>query len=186
MSRDFPAPIERSSIGAGKTIAIVASVYNDRYVDAMMDAASVELEKIVPESKRPVFRVPGAFEIPVVVSYLAEHAKPDAIIALGVVIRGATAHADLVGESVTRELQDISCTYQCPVIHEVLLVDDEEQAEARTMGTEINRGTEAARAAINMVELFHKLETVFPPDTHDCCGHDHGDDSEPSDHDSRA
>jgi len=162
MSRDFPDPVEPSSLGRGKTIAIVASVYNSKYVDAMLDSATAELEKVMPDAKRPVFRVPGAFEVPVVVSYLAEHARPDAIIALGVVIQGATAHADLVGESVTTALQEIACVSQIPVIHEVLLVETEEQAKARTMGAEINRGTEAARAAINMVELFHKLDTVYP------------------------
>lgn len=165
MSRDFPEAIEPSAIGAGKTIAIVASVYNADYVDAMLDAASRELDAIMPEAKRPIFRVPGAFEIPVVVSYLARRAKPDAILALGVVIQGATAHADLVGESVTTALQEIAVAQRIPVIHEVLLVEDEQQAAARTMGAEINRGTEAARAAVNMVELFHKLDTVFPDET---------------------
>jgi 6,7-dimethyl-8-ribityllumazine synthase len=162
MSRDFPAPIEASAIGADKTIAIVASVYNTRFVDAMLDAAMEELDILMPDARRPIFRVPGAFEIPVVASYLAGNAKPDAILALGVIIQGATAHAELVGDSVTQALQDIAVSRRIPIIHEVLLVDNEEQAEARTMGREINRGIEAARATVNMVELFHKLETVFP------------------------
>lgn len=164
MSRDFPAAPDPSALAAGKTVAIVASVYNARFVDAMLEAASQELDALIPEAKRPVFRVPGAFEIPVVVSYLAEHVRPDAILALGVIIQGATAHADLVGESVTRSLQELATAHRIPVIHEVLLVEDEAQAEARTVGDRINRGTEAARAAVNMVELFHKLETVFPSD----------------------
>ena len=145
MSRDFPAAIEPSAIGAGKTIAIVASVYNAAYVDAMLEAAAHELDAIMPEAKRPIFRVPGAFEIPVVVSYLARQAKPDAILALGVVIQGATAHADLVGESVTTALQEIAVSQRIPVIHEVLLVEDEQQAAARTMSA---RSTGAPRLLV--------------------------------------
>ena len=122
MSRDFPEAVSPSAIGAGKTIAIVASVYNSEYVDAMLDAASAELDAVMPEAKRPIFRVPGAYEIPSVVSYLAENARPDAILALGVIIQGATSHADLVGESVTTALQDIAVAYHLPVIHEVLLL----------------------------------------------------------------
>jgi 6,7-dimethyl-8-ribityllumazine synthase len=82
--------------------------------------------------------------------------ETDAVIALGVIIRGATEHADLVGASVTDALQKIAVAHVTPVIHEVLLVSSEEQARERTMGTEMNRGTEAARTAISMVTLFQK------------------------------
>ena len=60
----------------------------------------------------------------------------------------------------TDALQNISITHAIPIVHEVLLVNDEEQAEARCMGEEINRGTEAARTAVNMVSLFKKMNAA--------------------------
>ena len=83
--------------------------------------------------------------------------ETDAVIALGVIIRGETEHGDLVGASVTDALQNIAVTHGIPVVHEVLLMDNEEQAEARCMGGEINRGAEAARVAAEMVSLFKKM-----------------------------
>jgi len=88
--------------------------------------------------------------------FLLERSKPDAIIALGVIIKGATAHADLIASSVTSSLQDLAIDYQTPVIHEVLMTENAEQAKQRCMGDK-NRGVEAARAAITMAELFSQM-----------------------------
>jgi len=162
MSNDAPTDIQVSAL-RGKTIVFVASLYNERFVDGLLDAALAELSDLMPEAAAPVFRVPGAFEIPVCVRAVSERLRPDAIVALGVIIRGKTAHADLVAQSVTASLQETATMHLIPVIHEVLLVEDEDQATRRTLGTEINRGGEAARAAVNMVELFHKLESALPP-----------------------
>ena len=74
--------------------------------------------------------------------------KPDAIIALGVIIEGDTAHARLIADAVTRSLMDISLAHEVPVIHEVLLVANDEQARRRCIEPEMNRGIEAARAAV--------------------------------------
>jgi 6,7-dimethyl-8-ribityllumazine synthase len=137
-------------------IAIVASRYNDKYVNAMLEAARDELETIVPNATIAVYRVPGAFEIPVTVEMVLRQTETDAVIALGVIIRGATEHADLVGASTTDALQKIAVSHVVPIIHEVLLLDNEQQAQERCIGEEINRGTEAARTAVNMVTLFQK------------------------------
>ncbi len=138
-------------------VAIVASRYNQTYVDSLLDAARDEVQAIAPHATLAVYRVPGAFEIPVTVEKLLRTTETDAVIALGVIIRGETEHGDLVGASVTEALQKIAVTHAIPVVHEVLLVSNEEQAEARCMGEEINRGTEAARVAVNMVSLFRKM-----------------------------
>ena len=167
MSKAAPDRPDESS--ARRVIATVASLYNGKYVDALLESSKGELRELLPEAALPVFRVPGAFEIPVCASYVARHAKRDAIVALGVIIKGSTAHADLVGESVTRSLIELATETEIPVIHEVLLVENEEQAHERCIGEGLNRGIEAARAAANMVELFHKLRTTFPPE-----GGDHG------------
>jgi 6,7-dimethyl-8-ribityllumazine synthase len=87
------------------------------------------------------------------------------VIALGLIIRGSTAHADLVAESVTTSLQQLAVDHRVPIIHEVLLVDDEKQAYARCIGANINRGREAARAATSMIDIFQELDRSIPRTT---------------------
>ncbi len=147
---------------ASQSIAIVASLYNRKLVDALVDSAHEELKAILPGEKFPIFRVPGAFEIPVTVETLCRRGDFSAVIALGVVIRGETAHADLIGTSITDALQNIAVEHALPVVHEVLLVDTERQAFERCMGAEMNRGIEAARAAAGMADLFGQIATAYP------------------------
>lgn len=155
---DSPAPTARNG-----SVAIVASRYNARFTDALVESASATLAKLAPDLKLRVVRVPGAFEIPVVVEALASSEdQPLAIIALGVIIRGSTAHADLVARSVTDSLQQLAVSHVRPIINEVLLVEDEKQAYARCIGSQINRGREAARAAASMIEIFRELDRSMP------------------------
>jgi 6,7-dimethyl-8-ribityllumazine synthase len=156
-------PRRPRSIGPRRTIAVVASLYNENFVSGLIEATNQELIRIFPSAAVPLYRVPGAFEIPVCAEYIAQNTKVDAIIALGVVIQGETSHAELVTNSVTDALQQIAVRHLIPVINEVLLLDNEEQAEIRCLNPDYNRGIEAARAAINMSELFAKLNTVIPP-----------------------
>ena len=139
-------------------LAIVAAKYNEAYTDALVDNVIDELGEYLPQARVDLVRVPGAFEIPVAVKALLELEQPVWIIALGVLIRGETAHADLVAGSVTDALQNLALEYKTPVIHDVLLVADEAQAQARCLGEEMNRGVEAARAAVAMVEVFGELD----------------------------
>lgn len=153
---DSPASTDRRG-----TVAIVASRYNARFTDALVESASATLAKLAPDLAVRVVRVPGAFEIPVVVEALAcSDDQPLAILALGVIIRGSTAHADLIAESITRSLQDTGVSHVLPVIHEVLLVENAAQAETRTLGDELNRGREAAEAAVAMIEVMASLEAT--------------------------
>jgi 6,7-dimethyl-8-ribityllumazine synthase len=108
------------------------------------------------------YRVPGAFEIPVCAEFVLRNTEPDAVIALGVILRGETEHGDLVGASVTDALQRMAVAHCTPIVHEVLLLDNEEQAKVRCFGDRLNRGTEAGRVAVNMVQLFEKLRLTFP------------------------
>jgi 6,7-dimethyl-8-ribityllumazine synthase len=142
----------------GKKLAIVASKYNEVYSDALVDHVIEELVDYLPQARVDLIRVPGAFEIPVAVKALLELEAPICVIALGVIIRGETAHADLVASSVTDALQQLALEYDTPIIHEVLLVEDEAQAHVRCLGEEMNRGIEAARAAAAMVEVFSELD----------------------------
>ncbi|MDB6079877.1 MAG: 6 7-dimethyl-8-ribityllumazine synthase, partial [Akkermansiaceae bacterium] len=87
---------------------------------------------------------------------------PACVIALGVILKGATSHADMIASSVTRSLQELAIAYKVPVIHEVLLVEDEKQAYARCIGANLNRGREAARVAAAMVDVFSEIERSMP------------------------
>jgi len=149
-------------IGPKVRICIVASKYNEQFTDALVENAIEELGELVPQGRVDLIRVPGAFEIPVTVANVLDRDAPACVIALGLIIRGSTDHADLVGTSVTDALQTLAIQYKRPVIHEVLLVGDEKQAYARCIGANLNRGREAARAAASMIDIFQELERSMP------------------------
>ena len=143
------------------TFAIVASKYNARYVDAMLRAARAEILRA--GGKVLVIRVPGAYEIPVVAARLARASRDKAagslagIICLGVILRGATTHAQHIGEAVSNALVQIQLQHEVPVIHEVLLLENKQQAEERCLDQKHNRGMEAAQTALEMARVMAGL-----------------------------
>ena len=158
MLKPVKTKIARAS---GGTFAIIASRYNAKFVDAMLRAAKVELLRA--GAKVQVVRVPGAYEIPVVAAKLARasrlthHASLSAIICLGVIVRGETVHAAHIGDSVSRALMQIQLETGIPVIHEVLLLENVEQARVRCLDRKHNRGTEAAQTALEMTRVMKTL-----------------------------
>ncbi len=154
MSTELPS--KQQSYRRNKHLVIVASTYNEKFTSALLQNCMDELEECAPGLSVEVVRVPGAFEVPVMVkraiSSVPTSQAPDVVIALGVILRGSTAHADLIGTAVTQQLLSIACETMVPVIHEVLLLDDAQQAFARCIASSLNRGREAARAALSMIE----------------------------------
>jgi 6,7-dimethyl-8-ribityllumazine synthase len=141
----------------GGRFAIVASKYNARYVDGMLNAAIAVLKKAKAEEIQ-VVRVPGAFEVPLIASKLITASpSPSAVICLGVIIRGATTHAQSISDVVSYALGTIALQAQIPVIHEVLLLENEQQAVERCLSKKHNRGAEAAMTAIEMSQLMARL-----------------------------
>ncbi|MGH7982576.1 MAG: 6,7-dimethyl-8-ribityllumazine synthase [Candidatus Udaeobacter sp.] len=140
-----------------RTFCIVASRFNAQYVDGLVDHAREELRALAPHAMISLHRVPGAFEIPVVARELALQETSDAVIACGVILQGETNHAQNLSRSVTDALQCIAVEHGVPVINAVLSFDNEGQARARCLENKINRGTEAARAAVEIANVLADL-----------------------------
>lgn len=156
MSKAFP-PRLRATSHSSASYAIVASKFNEEFVRSLVDNAHSELNALEPGANVVLIWTPGSFEVPLFVKATAELKRFQAIIALGVILEGETEHARLIAEAVTRSLLEISLHYRVPVIHEVLLVKNEAQAKARCMGTEHNRGVEAARAAVSAARKLPEI-----------------------------
>jgi 6,7-dimethyl-8-ribityllumazine synthase len=141
----------------GGRFAIVASRYNSEYVDAMLRAAREEL--LQTRAHVRIVRVPGAFEIPAVAAKLAQSKsrRYSAVICLGVIFQGETSHARHIGWGVTHALADIQVLYKIPVINGVFVFDKVKHAKVRCLGRKHNRGTEAARTALEMARVMKQL-----------------------------
>jgi 6,7-dimethyl-8-ribityllumazine synthase len=155
MSKSTPSrpPIANTK----RTFHIVASRFNAQYVDGLVDHVIKELRALVPDGTISLHRVPGSFEIPVVARELAIQDKADAIIACGVILQGETDHAQNLSRSVTDALQRVAIEHGVPVINVVLNFDNENQARARCLENRINRGTEAARAAVEIASVLSEV-----------------------------
>jgi 6,7-dimethyl-8-ribityllumazine synthase len=155
MTKESPSrpPIAKTK----RTFHIVASRFNAQYADGLIAHVTEELRALTPHSTILIHRVPGSFEIPVVAGEVAAQNTVDAIIACGVILQGETNHAQNLGRSVTDALQRIAIKHGVPVINAVLSFDNENQARARCLENEINRGTEAARAAVEIANVLSDI-----------------------------
>jgi 6,7-dimethyl-8-ribityllumazine synthase len=157
MSKASPSAPEIAK--TNRTFHIVASRFNAQYVDGLVDHVFKELRALAPNVMTLLHRVPGSFEIPVVAREIAIQNTADAIIACGVILQGETDHAQNLSRSVTDALQRIAIEHGVPVINAVLSFDNEEQARARCLENKINRGTEAARAAVEITNVLSEIRT---------------------------
>lgn len=142
----------------GFKFSIVVSRFNDFISQRLLEGA---MDALIRHGANPsdisVFRVPGAFEIPLVAKKVAKSKRFDAVIALGAVIRGATPHFDYVASEVAKGIALVSLETEVPVSFGVLTTDNLEQAIERAGSKAGNKGAEAAMAAIEMVNLLREI-----------------------------
>jgi 6,7-dimethyl-8-ribityllumazine synthase len=141
---------------AGMRFAIVVSRWNDHYTSRLEAGAREALANAEVET----FVVPGAFELPLASKSAAETSNFDAVIALGVVIRGDTPHFDYVAGQAAAGLMQASLDTGVPVMFGVITADTHEQAEARCGMREDNKGYEAALSAVEMVAAIREIKGV--------------------------
>jgi 6,7-dimethyl-8-ribityllumazine synthase len=139
----------------GLRIGVVAARFHAAIVDALVDGALDEVARLGGDPAAvEVVRVPGAFEIPVVLGHLATRGGFDALVALACVVRGDTPHFDHVCTAVTIGCEAVARTSGVPVGFGVLTVDDEAQAWARAGGAHGNKGAEAVQAAVETARVL--------------------------------
>lgn len=138
--------------------AIVVGRFNSFVVESLLEGAIDTLKRHgIEESDIEIYRVPGAFEIPVAVQKVAKTGKYDAVIALGAVIRGGTPHFEYVAGECVKGLGSVSLNLELPIVFGVLTVDSIEQAIERSGTKAGNKGGEAALSALEMVSLFNEM-----------------------------
>ena len=136
----------------GIQLGIVVSQFNWDIVEPLLNATFEQLkEKGIEREDVLVYEVPGALEIPAVVS--RAHPLHDAFICLGAVVRGETSHYDIVSENASRSLMDLSLSMDVPVINGILCVENKAQGLAR-----VDRGAYFADAAIEMAILYSEID----------------------------
>jgi 6,7-dimethyl-8-ribityllumazine synthase len=152
MSDQTPKPLGID--GTGRTFAIVAARFNARLVDALLARARETLE--AAGASVDAVRVPGSGEVPFAIHALAASSRYQAVIGLGVAIKGETDHHNHLAQATGYAMQRAAQVTEVPVINGIIVTDSEGQAEARTTGG-INRGAEFAQAALEMARLNDAL-----------------------------
>jgi 6,7-dimethyl-8-ribityllumazine synthase len=150
---------EGNLVGTGLKVAIVVSRFNEFITSKLLGGAEDALKRHgIEEEDISVTWVPGAFEIPMIAKKLARSGKYDAVITLGTVIRGATAHFEYVSGEVAKGVANLALQGDIPVIFGVLTTDTIEQAIERAGTKAGNKGWEAAASAIEMANLVREID----------------------------
>jgi 6,7-dimethyl-8-ribityllumazine synthase len=140
-------------------LAIVASRFNEEIVSGMIDGARRALTGAgVDWSQVAVFRVPGAFEIPLVAKKAAQSGNYDAVIAIGCLIRGETPHFEYISNQTSLGIGQAALETGIPITFGVITVNTDDQAIARSGNNMQNKGYEAAIAAVEMVDLLRRMK----------------------------
>jgi 6,7-dimethyl-8-ribityllumazine synthase len=154
----MPKIIEGKIVAKGMKFGIIASRFNDFISGRLIDGAVDALMRAGADEKDiHIYKVPGAFELPLMAKKLAKSARFDAVICLGAVIRGATPHFEYISAEVTKGIATVGLETEVPVAFGVLTTDTIEQAIERAGTKSGNKGWDAAMSAIEMVDLFKKI-----------------------------
>ena len=157
----MPQTIEAGQDARGLRFCIVASRYHETACESLLSSALATLqERGALVTDITVVRVPGSWEIPLAARRVALSGQHDAVVALGVLIRGETAHFDLIAGEVARGLATASFESGVPIAFGVIAAGNVEQVLARSGGAFGNRGHEAALAAIEAAGVMKRLEAV--------------------------
>jgi len=144
--------------GTGVRVAVVCGRFNDLITNRLLDGAMAGLAiHGVKEADVAVSWVPGAFEIPLAAKTFAQTGRYDAVIALGAVIRGDTAHFEYVAGPCAEGIQDAQLETGVPIVFGVLTTENLDQALERSEPEGDNKGEESARTAIEMVDLLRRI-----------------------------
>jgi 6,7-dimethyl-8-ribityllumazine synthase len=144
--------------GEGRRVAVVVARFHEQVTAKLLEGALAGLRSHrVAEDAVDVAWVPGAFEIALVAKRMASSGAYDAVICLGAVVRGETAHFDLIAAEAARGAAEVGRETGVPVVFEVLATETLAQAEARAGGVQGNRGWDAAEAALEMADLLDRL-----------------------------
>ncbi len=146
--------------GAAKIrLAIIRAEYNGE-ITRSLEKKCVEslLSAGIAAKNISVLTVPGCFEIPIMAERLAAQNRYDAMIALGAVIRGETYHFELVVDGCAQGIMDVSLRHNVPIIFEVLATYNRRDALRRAGNNQLNKGIEAARAALSLLAELSKIE----------------------------
>ena len=147
--------------GRGRRLAVVVSRFNEHITRRLLDGCLEALHKHGASlDEIDVFWVPGAWELAFAARRGAASERYDGIIALGAVIRGETPHFDYVAGGAARALAQASADFDVPITFGVLTCDTTEQAEARAGGAHGNKGWDAALAALELIDLFSRLDAA--------------------------
>jgi 6,7-dimethyl-8-ribityllumazine synthase len=158
-----PNVIEGDLSAAGMRFGVAASRFNDFIVKPLLDGALDAVRRHGGDlSAVDVAWVPGSYELPLAAKRMALSGRYDAVIALGAVIRGATAHFDYVAGAASSGTASVSLEADLPVIFGVLTTENIEQAIERAGTKAGNKGFEAARTAIEMASLLRRLDDLGP------------------------
>ena len=142
----------------GMKIALVASRFNSFLTEQLVKGAADAFVRLGGDEKDLVLvRVPGAYEIPLVAKRLAASKKVDAVVALGAVVQGATAHADLINQATAKAFEEISVATGVPVLDGVVSAENLEQAVERCGTKQGNKGFSAMQSAVEMVNVLKNI-----------------------------
>lgn len=144
-----------------KNIIIVISEFNTKITERLLKGAQDSfLHYNGLESNLEIYRVSGAFEIPGTIQQILKHHKPQAIVALGSVIRGETPHFDFVAGESAHGISHLSRNTNIPIINGILTTDNVDQAMKRSEIGGRNKGWDAMEAALQMILVYSKIQTV--------------------------